>query len=97
MNELCVVSLFLFKEAFFSLQVGDAFDNVLAKEELKTIASDPDTDHVFKVTDFDALNNIIQKLEENIIAIEGMLSPYKTMQLRVKILLYMYRYIFWDN
>uniref|UniRef100_A0A9J7Z2X9 Integrin, alpha M (complement component 3 receptor 3 subunit) n=1 Tax=Cyprinus carpio carpio TaxID=630221 RepID=A0A9J7Z2X9_CYPCA len=28
-------------------------------------------DHVFKVTDFNALNNILQKLEESIIAIEG--------------------------
>ncbi len=42
--------------------------------ELNIIASDPDIDHVFKVTDFNALNNILQKLEENIIAIEGMLA-----------------------
>uniref|UniRef100_A0A8C1YM02 Integrin, alpha M (complement component 3 receptor 3 subunit) n=1 Tax=Cyprinus carpio TaxID=7962 RepID=A0A8C1YM02_CYPCA len=55
----------------FAIGVGNAFDNVYAKEELNTIASDPDNDHVFKVTDFNALNNILQKLEENIIAIEG--------------------------
>uniref|UniRef100_A0A8C2PVI1 Si:dkey-32n7.4 n=1 Tax=Cyprinus carpio TaxID=7962 RepID=A0A8C2PVI1_CYPCA len=55
----------------FAIGVGNAFNNVLAKGELNTIASDPDTDHVFKVTDFNALNNILQKLEESIIAIEG--------------------------
>ncbi|KAL1263791.1 hypothetical protein QQF64_004146, partial [Cirrhinus molitorella] len=57
--------------ARFAIGVGNAFDVPRAKEELNTIASDPDTDHVFKVTDFNALNNILQKLEENIIAIEG--------------------------
>ncbi|XP_050979757.1 integrin alpha-X-like [Labeo rohita] len=57
--------------ARFAIGVGNAFNDFNAKEELKTIASDPDTDHVFKVTDFNALNNILQKLEENIIAIEG--------------------------
>ncbi|XP_067285937.1 integrin alpha-X-like [Pseudorasbora parva] len=55
----------------FAIGVGDAFNDYSAKEELNTIASDPDIDHVFKVTDFNALNNILQKLEENIIAIEG--------------------------
>ncbi|XP_073684902.1 integrin alpha-X-like [Garra rufa] len=57
--------------ARFAIGVGNAFDDWRAKEELTTIASDPDIDHVFKVTDFNALNNILQKLEENIIAIEG--------------------------
>ncbi len=66
---------FSLRKQFFFLQVGNAFDDVNAKEELNTIASDPNTDHVFKVTDFNALNNILQKLEENIIAIEGMLAP----------------------
>ncbi|XP_026133267.1 integrin alpha-X-like [Carassius auratus] len=55
----------------FAIGIGNAFDYFYAKEELNTIASDPDNDHVFKVTDFNALNNILQKLEENIIAIEG--------------------------
>uniref|UniRef100_A0A8C1MQD4 Integrin, alpha M (complement component 3 receptor 3 subunit) n=1 Tax=Cyprinus carpio TaxID=7962 RepID=A0A8C1MQD4_CYPCA len=70
----------------FAIGVGNAFDNVYAKEELNTIASDPDNDHVFKVTDFNALNNILQKLEENIIAIEGMLASQKTIQIRMKVL-----------
>uniref|UniRef100_A0A8C2IXT8 Si:dkey-32n7.4 n=1 Tax=Cyprinus carpio TaxID=7962 RepID=A0A8C2IXT8_CYPCA len=60
----------------FAIGVGNAFNNVLAKGELNTIASDPDTDHVFKVTDFNALNNILQKLEESIIAIEGIMKAY---------------------
>ncbi|XP_026078962.1 integrin alpha-X-like isoform X2 [Carassius auratus] len=55
----------------FAIGVGNAFNKYSAREELNTIASDPDDDHVFKVTDFNALNNILQKLEENIIAIEG--------------------------
>ncbi|XP_056325036.1 integrin alpha-M-like [Danio aesculapii] len=55
----------------FAIGVGNAFNNYYAKEELNTIASDPDSDYVFQVTDFNALNNILQKLEENIIAIEG--------------------------
>ncbi|XP_058650236.1 integrin alpha-X-like isoform X2 [Onychostoma macrolepis] len=55
----------------FAIGVGNAFADANAKKELNTIASDPDNDYVFKVTDFTALNNILQKLEENIIAIEG--------------------------
>ncbi|XP_052467002.1 integrin alpha-X isoform X1 [Carassius gibelio] len=55
----------------FAIGVGDAFNKYSAREELKTIASDPEKDHVFKVTDYSALNNILQKLEENIIGIEG--------------------------
>ncbi|RXN25734.1 integrin alpha-M-like protein [Labeo rohita] len=50
-------------------KVGSAFVHESAKQELNDIA--PDIGHVFRVTDFDALNNILQKLEENIIAIEG--------------------------
>ncbi|XP_077061883.1 integrin alpha-X-like, partial [Siphateles boraxobius] len=51
--------------------VGSAFNSFSAKKELNEIASDPYIDHVFEVTDFNALNNILQKLEENIISIEG--------------------------
>ncbi|XP_059386405.1 integrin alpha-X-like [Carassius carassius] len=55
----------------FAIGVGNAFNDINARAELFTIASDPDSDYVFKVTNFDALNNILQKLEESIIAIEG--------------------------
>uniref|UniRef100_A0A8C1L274 VWFA domain-containing protein n=1 Tax=Cyprinus carpio TaxID=7962 RepID=A0A8C1L274_CYPCA len=60
----------------FAIGVGNAFNDPSAKGELNTIASDPDNDHVFKVTDFNALNNILQKLEESIIAIEGIMKAY---------------------
>ncbi|XP_052467005.1 integrin alpha-X [Carassius gibelio] len=55
----------------FAIGVGNAFNDIDAKGELNTIASKPYTDHVFKVTDFNALNSILQKLEESIISIEG--------------------------
>uniref|UniRef100_A0AAU6SI68 CD11b n=1 Tax=Ctenopharyngodon idella TaxID=7959 RepID=A0AAU6SI68_CTEID len=51
--------------------VGNAFNSYSARRELETIASLPSNNHVFKVTDFDALENIREKLKENIIAIEG--------------------------
>ncbi|XP_065109475.1 integrin alpha-X isoform X2 [Paramisgurnus dabryanus] len=53
-----------------AIGVGSAFNNDYAKQELNTIATDPYTG-VFKVTDFDALNEILKSLEDNIIAIEG--------------------------
>nr|XP_055033077.1 integrin alpha-X-like [Misgurnus anguillicaudatus] len=53
-----------------AIGVGSAFNSYNAKEELKTIATDPKTG-VFKVDDFNALNDILESLEENIIAIEG--------------------------
>lgn len=68
---------FLFKKTLFFPQVGSAFNSLSAKQELNEIATDPGVDHVFEVTDFNALNNILQKLEENIIAIEGMLGAQK--------------------
>ncbi|TRY74202.1 hypothetical protein DNTS_004367 [Danionella cerebrum] len=55
----------------FAIGVGNAFTNNDAKAELDTIASDPDADYVFRVNDFNALDTILQKLEDNIIAIEG--------------------------
>ncbi|XP_056325962.1 integrin alpha-X-like [Danio aesculapii] len=55
----------------YAIGVGDAFDKDRAKRELITIASFPADKHVFKVTNFDALESIREKLKENIIAIEG--------------------------
>lgn len=76
---------FLFKKTiFFCPQVGSAFNSYNAKQELNEIATDPAVDHVFEVTDFNALNNILQKLEENIIAIEGMLGAQKTIEVKKK-------------
>ncbi|XP_056102016.1 integrin alpha-X-like [Rhinichthys klamathensis goyatoka] len=55
----------------YAIGVGDAFDNDEAIRELAIIASLPTNRHVFKVTNFDALESIREKLKENIIAIEG--------------------------
>uniref|UniRef100_A0A9J7X4H0 Integrin, alpha M (complement component 3 receptor 3 subunit), tandem duplicate 1 n=1 Tax=Cyprinus carpio carpio TaxID=630221 RepID=A0A9J7X4H0_CYPCA len=55
----------------YAIGVGNAFNNVKAAKELAIIASLPTNKHVFKVTDFDALESIREQLKENIIAIEG--------------------------
>ena len=57
---------------FLMWQVGDAFNNWNAKKELRSIASSPESDHVFKVDSFKALDKISNTLEKSIIAIEGM-------------------------
>ncbi|XP_072524110.1 integrin alpha-M [Salminus brasiliensis] len=55
----------------YAIGVGNAFNSPSAEEELNTIASDPDSEHKFKVDSFDVLDKIRKILEENIIAIEG--------------------------
>ncbi|KAL1246627.1 hypothetical protein QQF64_034508, partial [Cirrhinus molitorella] len=55
----------------YAIGVGNAFNVGKAKNELAIIASLPTSKHVFKVTDFDALNSIREQLKKNIIAIEG--------------------------
>lgn len=52
-------------------QVGDAFQEPTAKEELNTIGSAPSQDHVFKVDNFAALSSIQKQLQEKIFAVEG--------------------------
>lgn len=53
------------------MQVGDAFREPTALQELNTIGSAPPQDHVFKVGNFVALHNIQGQLQEKIFAIEG--------------------------
>lgn len=53
------------------LQVGDAFREPTALQELNTIGSAPPQDHVFKVGNFVALRSIQRQLQEKIFAIEG--------------------------
>lgn len=53
------------------LQVGDAFQEPTALQELNTIGSAPPQDHVFKVGNFIALGSIQKQLQEKIFAIEG--------------------------
>ena len=52
-------------------QVGSAFQDQAAMEELHSIASEPSKDHVFRVDNFDALQGIQNQLQEKIFAIEG--------------------------
>lgn len=51
--------------------MGDAFNKKKNREELDIIASKPSRDHVFQVTNFEALKTIQDQLQEKIFAIEG--------------------------
>ncbi|XP_059181162.1 integrin alpha-X-like [Centropristis striata] len=55
----------------FAIGVGDAFNNQNAKNELDTIASDPKANQVFRVANFQALENIRERLQGKIFSIEG--------------------------
>nr|XP_008113686.1 PREDICTED: integrin alpha-M [Anolis carolinensis] len=55
----------------FAIGVGKAFSGGTAKQELISIASQPEDDHVFPVDNFDALKDIQNKLQDKIFAIEG--------------------------
>ncbi|KAL7870059.1 hypothetical protein AOLI_G00140470 [Acnodon oligacanthus] len=55
----------------YAIGVGGAFNSPSAENELNIIASDPDSDYKFKVDNFDVLDKIREKMEKNIIAIEG--------------------------
>uniref|UniRef100_A0A673URF8 Integrin subunit alpha M n=1 Tax=Suricata suricatta TaxID=37032 RepID=A0A673URF8_SURSU len=55
----------------YVIGVGSAFNNQRHLEELRTIASKPSRDHVFRVDNFEALKTIQDQLQEKIFAIEG--------------------------
>ncbi|XP_057570241.1 integrin alpha-E [Hippopotamus amphibius kiboko] len=55
----------------FAIGVGDAFNKTKAYDELKLIASDPDEDHAFKVTNYSVLDGLLSKLQQSIIRVEG--------------------------
>ncbi|XP_076844021.1 integrin alpha-M-like isoform X2 [Brachyhypopomus gauderio] len=55
----------------YAIGVGNAFGTYSAQQELKTIASQPHDDHIFRVDNFDLLDKIRKTLEKHIIAIEG--------------------------
>ncbi|KAJ7984486.1 hypothetical protein DPEC_G00355320 [Dallia pectoralis] len=55
----------------FAIGVGDAFNIDTAIEELETIASSPIKEHVFRVGNFEALNQIKETLQSSIFPIEG--------------------------
>jgi len=52
----------------FAIGVGAAFNNADTRAELDTIATDP-SKHVFQVTDFGALDEIMETLENNICSV----------------------------
>lgn len=51
--------------------MGGAFNKSNTYNELKLIASDPDEDHAFKVTNYMALDGLLSKLQQRIIRVEG--------------------------
>ncbi|KAM9715733.1 integrin alpha-M-like [Menidia menidia] len=55
----------------FAIGVGNAFNSFVAKQELNTIASNPSSNHVFQVENFEALEKIRQNLQDKIFSIEG--------------------------
>ncbi|KAG2463840.1 ITAX protein, partial [Polypterus senegalus] len=67
----------------YAVGVGNAFNNFNANEELKTIASNPPDQYVFKVTDFNALDSIKDKLQDRIFAIEGTQASGESLQLEM--------------
>ncbi|KAM9250232.1 integrin alpha-M-like [Cariama cristata] len=62
----------------YAIGVGSAFQDPNAVEELRTIASQPSKDHVFRVDNFDALQGIQNQLQEKIFAIEGTQSAHSS-------------------
>ncbi|XP_035997644.1 collagen alpha-6(VI) chain [Fundulus heteroclitus] len=69
------------KIARFAIGVGNAFSSYSATQELRTIASQPAENFVFKVGSFDALDKIRDSLQDNIFSIEGGISTEKTGQI----------------
>ncbi|XP_076123284.1 integrin alpha-X-like [Alosa pseudoharengus] len=55
----------------YAIGVGNAFNSHSAQNELRSIASSPASEYMFKVDSFEALNKISNTLENSIIAIEG--------------------------
>ncbi|KAL0984517.1 hypothetical protein UPYG_G00142500 [Umbra pygmaea] len=55
----------------FAIGVGIAFDSNTAKDELRSIASSPQGNHMFKVNSFEALDQISNSLQNSIFPIEG--------------------------
>lgn len=53
------------------MQVGDAFKNNKTERELKLIASDPSETHAFKVTNYAALDGLLNQLQQSIVRMEG--------------------------
>ncbi|CAM5110843.1 unnamed protein product [Natator depressus] len=55
----------------YVIGVGETFNKTKALNELQLIASDPDESHLFRVTNYLALDGLLSTLQQKIIAIEG--------------------------
>ncbi|XP_048868866.1 integrin alpha-M-like isoform X1 [Brienomyrus brachyistius] len=55
----------------YAIGVGNAFQDARGRQELTTIASLPTADHLFRVNDFQALDNLRGTLEKSIFSVEG--------------------------
>ncbi|XP_066492538.1 integrin alpha-E [Tiliqua scincoides] len=55
----------------YAIGVGSAFNKTKALQELSLIASDPDESHLFRVTNYSALNVLLSTLQHKIIGLEG--------------------------
>ncbi|XP_062386959.1 uncharacterized protein LOC134075948 [Sardina pilchardus] len=55
----------------YAIGIGSAFSSQSAQDELRSIASSPESDFVFRVDNFEALDNISSRLEKSIMVIEG--------------------------
>ncbi|XP_060060152.1 integrin alpha-E [Erinaceus europaeus] len=55
----------------FAIGVGDVFQKEKTEKELKLIASDPDETHAFRVTNYMALDGLLDKLQQKIMRTEG--------------------------
>ncbi|XP_036078470.1 integrin alpha-E isoform X1 [Rousettus aegyptiacus] len=55
----------------FAIGVGNAFNQTKTERELKLIASDPSETHAFKVTNYAALDGLLNQLQQSIIRMEG--------------------------
>ncbi|XP_078536079.1 integrin alpha-E isoform X2 [Lissotriton helveticus] len=55
----------------YVIGVGNAFNSMKAMDELQLIASDPDDKHLFRVTNYSALDGLLSALEQKLVGIEG--------------------------
>uniref|UniRef100_A0A8C9VI23 VWFA domain-containing protein n=1 Tax=Scleropages formosus TaxID=113540 RepID=A0A8C9VI23_SCLFO len=60
----------------YAIGVGSAFQQPNARQELETIASKPTDSHLFRVDNFQALDELRDTLQKNIFAIEGTVVLY---------------------
>lgn len=67
----------------FAIGVGRTFTSDSAKTELNTIGSLPTNDHVFKVDNFDALDQIRKTLQDRIFSIEGSQSGGESLKMEL--------------